>query len=393
MHLELSLRRTRVRSVDILRGAVMLLMALDHVRVYSGIPAGGPSPGVFFTRWVTHFCAPAFVFLAGTSLFLSSHGARATLATSKQLLVRGAWLVLLELTVIRFFWTFNFAYSDNLLAGVIWVIGWCMILMAAVVHLPRAAIAAVGLVVIFGHNLVGGLVLVNNPWQNPYPWLVRVLYAGGSFPVGSSGPELGVLYSIVPWIGVMAAGYAFGSVLTLNPKRRDRICYSVGLSAVALFVVLRVTNLYGDPFAWPGDYPRFPPWLAFLKTLKYPASLQFLLMTLGPAIALMPVLERVRGRWTEALATVGRVPMFFYLLHIPLIHLTALAIAAVRTPQSVGWLFESHPLFKSPAPEGYVYGLGLLYFVWIAVCIALYLPCRWYAGVRPRLPKHWRSLI
>ena len=383
----------RSSSVDILRGAVLLLMALDHVRVYSGIPASGSSPEVFFTRWVTHFCAPAFLFLAGVSLFLANRGAGATAALSKRLLVRGAWLVVLELTVIRFAWTFNFAYGDNLLAGIIWAIGWCMILMAAVVHLPRAVIAGFGLLVIVGHNAIGMLFLQHNPWEHSYHWLYRIVYAGGWFNLRPGGPELDVLYSIVPWVGVMAAGFAFGPILESEPSRRDRLCYRLGLSAMALFVLLRLTNLYGDPFAWPEDYPRLPAWLAFFQAQKYPASLQFLLMTLGPTIALIPWLERARGRFAEGIAVFGRVPMFFYLLHIPFIHLVAVAIAAVRTPESVGWLFESHPLVRPPAPDGYRYGLGLLYAVWIGVTTALYFPCRWYAGIRPGIPRRWRNLV
>jgi uncharacterized membrane protein len=383
----------RVASVDIVRGVVMILMALDHVRVYSGIPAGGPSPEIFFTRWVTHFCAPAFLFLAGTSIFLSTRGARPTAGLSRQLLIRGAWLVLLELTFMRLAWTFNFGYADSLLAGIIWAIGWCMILMAALIHLPRIAIAAFGILIIAGHNFVGAFVLTNNPWENPYHWLVRIVYAGGWFNLRSQGPELDVLYSIVPWIGVMAAGYAFGSILTMEPGRRDRACYLIGFSAIALFILLRSTNLYGDPRSWPGDFPRHPAWISFLHTQKYPASFQFLLMTLGPTIAVMPLLEKARGKLTEILAVFGRVPMFFYLLHIPLIHLTALAIAAFRTPESIGWLFENHPLLQSPVPEGYRYSVGLLYVVWIGVSVALFFPCRWYAGIRPGLPKWWRNLL
>jgi uncharacterized membrane protein len=383
----------RVPSVDIVRGAVMILMALDHVRVYSGIPAGGPAPEVFLTRWVTHFCAPAFLFLAGTSIFLSSKGARPTAALTRQLLIRGAWLVILELTFIRLAWTFNLAYADNLLAGVIWAIGWCMIVMAALIHLPRTAIAGFGILVIAGHNFVGSFVLQNNPWENPYHWLVRIVYAGGWFNLGSQGSELVVLYSIIPWIGVMAAGYAFGSILTMDPGSRDRACYLIGFSAIALFVLLRSTNLYGDPSTWPDDFPRHAAWTAFLNPRKYPASFQFLLMTLGPTIAVMPLLEKARGKFAKTVALFGRVPMFFYLLHIPLIHLTVLAIAAFRSPESIGWLFESHPLPQSPVPEGYTFSIGLLYAVWAAVSVALFFPCHWYAGIRPGLPKWWRNLL
>lgn len=376
----------RIVSVDLIRGAVMVLMALDHVRVYAGVPAGGTTVALFFTRWITHFCAPAFVFLAGTSLALSGATRPGRLA------LRGLWLVLLELTVLRLAWTFNFNWDESLFAGVIWAIGICMVLMAAIVRLPRIAVAAFGLIVLFGHDLVGGMVLVDNPWQNPYPWFTRIVYAGGGFEIGEGGPALLVLYSIVPWVGVMAAGFGFASILALEPGRRDRWCHAIGLGAVALFVLLRTTGIYGDPFG-RSDFTGHPGWLAFLNTTKYPASLQFLLMTLGPVIALIPTLERVRGRRAEPLALLGRVPMFFYLLHIPLIHAVAVAIAALRTPEAVSWLLLDHPLPGVPVPDGYRWSLPLLYTVWIGVTLVLFVPCRWYASVRPRLPAWARSLV
>src|SRR5213594_974368 len=234
---------SRVASIDLIRGAVMILMAIDHVRVYSGLPAGGPTAGIFFTRWVTHFVAPAFIFLAGTSAFF--HG-RKHADLSRFLVTRGAWLVLLELTVIRVAWTFNLDFAHYLLAGVIWVIGWCMILMAALVRLRVRTIAIVGLAIITLHNallppLISAVPALGELW--------KILYIGFfNGPVG--GSPLIVLYSIVPWIGVMAAGYAFGTVLTLEPARRNRICMRIGVAAVALFLVLRGTNLYGDPQPW-----------------------------------------------------------------------------------------------------------------------------------------------
>src|SRR3989454_627245 len=229
----------RVASIDIIRGAVMVLMAIDHVRVYSGLPAGGPTAGIFFTRWVTHFVAPAFIFLAGTSAFFYG---RKHADLSRFLFIRGVWLVLLELTVLRVAWTFNFDFANYMLAGVIWVIGWCMILMAGLVRLrPRT--------------------------------------------VGSLG-------------------------------------------AAALFLVLRVINAYGDPQPWSAT-GRLPALLSFLNASKYPASLDFLLMTLGPTIALIPLLDRVQGRVAQWLTVFGRVPFFYYLLHIPLIHALALIVSQI----------------------------------------------------------------
>lgn len=389
----------RVASIDLIRGAVMVLMAIDHVRVYSGLPAGGPTPGIFFTRWVTHFCAPAFIFLAGTSAYF--HGRRHT-DLSRFLLIRGAWLVLLELTVIRVAWTFNFQFAQYELAGVIWVIGWCMILLAGLVRLPLPAVGAIGLAVIAGHNLMDSHLgaLIQSLPESPVSGLWKILYVGffaGPVRFGPNGPNLMVLYSIVPWIGVMAAGYAFGWVIALEPTRRNRICLGMGLGAIALFLVLRGFNLYGDPRPWnrqgPNGPPPMPALLAFLNTNKYPASFLFLLMTLGPTIALIPLLESARGPLARWLSLFGRVPFFYYLLHIPLIHVLALAVSLVRLGEVSPWLFANHPMGNPPAPDGYTWNLGLLYGVWAVAIVLLYFPCRWFADLKARRRDWWLKYI
>ena len=365
--------RDRIASVDIIRGAVMVLMAIDHVRVFAGVPTNGP-PGVFFTRWVTHFCAPAFIFLAGTAAFLYGQkvGARSSLA--KFLVIRGLWLVLLELTLLRFGWTFNFDYANFTFAGVIWVIGWSMVVLAILVFLPVRIVGAIGVAIILLHN---GLAPVLSGGENPSP-VMQVLYAGGNF--GLAGLNIVVLYVLLPWAGVMAAGFAFGAVLREPPERRRRICITIGLAAIVLFIMLRATGIYGDPREWSsGNGP-----LAFLNPAKYPPSLQFLLMTLGPTILLIPFLENVRGRVARWLRIFGQVPFFFYVLHIPLIHLSALLISMVRTPGSTSWLVANHPMLPPDVPEGYRWSLGLLYLVWAIVVVILYFACRWYAGVKAR---------
>jgi len=388
----------RIASLDIIRGAVMVLMALDHVRVYSGLPAGGSMPGIFFTRWVTNFCAPAFIFFAGTSAYLYG---RKHLNLARFLVTRGAWLVFLELTVIRVGWAFNLDFSHYLLAGVIWAIGWCMILLAGLVKLPVRLVGAIGLVIIAGHNLVDGRFwdVASAVREGGAPWLGTILYFGfwtGPVQLGS-GPTLYVLYSIIPWIGVMAAGYAFGAVMVMEPARRNRLCLRVGLSATALFLLLRGLNLYGDPFPWAagasagGGGQPMPGWLAFLNTNKYPASLLFLLMTLGPTIALIPALERARGPVVRWLTVFGRVPMFFYLLHIPLIHALAVLVSLVRTPADTAWLFTNHPMANPDPPAGYTWGLGLLYCWWVAAVGLLYWPCRWFAELKARTRSAWIS--
>lgn len=378
---------TRLASVDLLRGAVMVLMAIDHVRVYSGVPAGGPTAGVFFTRWVTHFCAPVFLFLAGTSAFLQG---RKDADLSRHLLKRGAWLVLLELTYFRVMWTFNFRFAEYEMAGVIWVIGWSMILLAGLVKLPVRVVGAFGLAMIFGHDLVGRL--VPNLSDGPFGGLWKIVYGGfvdGPIRFGPNGPHLVVLYTLVPWVGVMAAGWAFGKILTEEPARRDRLCLAIGLGAIGLFLVLRGLDLYGDPRPWRNAPPQMPRLLAFLGTSKYPASLSFLLMTLGPAIALVPLLERARGALATGLSVFGRVPFFFYALHIPLIHVLAIVVSFARDGAVSPWLFANHPMGPPPAPEGYRWSLGLLYLVWGVAVGLLYVPCRWFADLRARRRSPW----
>ena len=375
---------SRVASIDLIRGAVMVLMAIDHVRVYAGVPAGGPTAGVFLTRWITHFVAPAFIFLAGTSAFFYG---RKHSDLSKFLFRRGVWLILLELTVIRVGWTFNFDFKNYMLAGVIWVIGWCMVIMAALVHMRPRNVGILGLAIILLHNAAMGPLMQLLPLGETW----KVLYTG-FFDGPLNGTPLIVLYSIIPWIGVMAAGYGFGTVLTLEPARRNRLCLQIGLGAVALFLVLRGFNLYGDPRPWSAT-PPMPAWISFLNTTKYPASLSFLLMTLGPTIALIPVLEGAGCRTAGWLSVFGRVPFFYYLLHIPVIHALALVVATIRTPEATWWLFTNHPMGNPPAPDGYTWSLGLLYLIWAIAVVLLYVPSRWYADLKARRRDWWLKYL
>ncbi len=392
---------SRLAAIDLIRGAVMILMAIDHVRVFSGVPAGGPSAGIFFTRWGTHFCAPAFVFLAGTSAFFYG---RKHEGLSRFLLSRGVWLVLLELTFFRVAWTFNFDFMNYEMAGVIWCIGWCMILMAGLVKLPLNAVGVIGVVIIAGHNVMDFYMpeLVPALAESGFAGLWKILYVGffaGPIQFGAEGPSLIVLYSLIPWIGVMAAGYAFGKILTLEPTQRNRMCLAIGLGATALFLLLRGFNLYGDPRSWSvapqgqSGAPQMPALFAFLNTSKYPASLLFLLMTLGPTIALIPLLENARGVVARWIAVFGRVPFFYYLLHIPLIHVLALVVSQIRLGEVSPWLFMNHPMGNPPPPEGYTWSLATLYLVWAVTIVMLYFPCRWFAEVKARRREWWVSYL
>ena len=383
----------RIASIDIVRGVVMVLMAIDHVRVFSGLPAGRPTPGIFFTRWSTNFVAPAFAFLAGTGAYLYGRRARDKGELARFLAVRGAWLVILELTFLRFAWTFNFDYSHYVLAGVIWMLGWCMILLAAMLWLPVNVVGIIGVLMIAGHNVMD-LLAPNGPGEGGLSWLWQILYFGGPVHFGD-GHTLAVLYSLIPWIGVMAAGYAFGQVMEWPAERRRKFCLRLGMAAVLLFVVLRFADGYGDPYHWrdPSGWNGMPGYLRFLATNKYPASLLFLLMTLGPMFLALPFLEHAHGAVARVLATFGRVPLFFYLLHIPLIHLLAVIVSLIRTGSVDPWLYLNHPMMVPHAPEGYVWSLPLLYLVTAVACALLYYPCRWFARIKQTREDKWLSFI
>jgi uncharacterized membrane protein len=380
----------RIPSLDVMRGLVCVLMAIDHVRVYSGLPAGGPTPGIFFTRWITHFVAPAFCFFAGTGAFLHGRKLGDMRALSRYLVVRGLILVFLELTVIRMAWTFNFDFAHYNLAGVIWMLGWCMVLLGALVRFPAKSVGIFGLVVMLLQQLVGAVgSSLPESLQHWMGWLFSLLYLGGGIDIGSGGPPLLIPYVIVPWIGVMAAGYGFGPFMLRDPAERRRILLRIGLGATALFLVAGSIVTFRRA---PGE--GAPPALfRLLGQQKYPASQLFLLMTLGPTIALLPFAENARGWFGRMLETFGRVPMFYYLLHIPLIHLAAMVVSLLREGSVNAWLFANHPLNPGPQPPGYRWSLPLLYLVW-AICVALLYPaCRWYAGVRKRNPDSWLTYI
>jgi uncharacterized membrane protein len=327
------------------------------------------------------------VFFAGTGAYL--HGAklmdRGKLA--KFLVSRGLWLVVLELTLLRFAWTFNFDYAHYSLAGVIWMIGWCMVLLAGIIYLPMRAIALVGIVTIVAHPVLYPLMGAVHPAEGGVlEDIFKVLYLGQGFSlIGEDGPPILVLFVLIPWIGVMAAGYAFGPVMQWTPERRRAFCLRLGIGATVLFVALRALDGFGDPQRWHKQVANgWPMLLAFLGTSKYPASFLFLLMTLGPTITLLPFVENAHGWLAQKLETFGRVPLFYYILHIPLIHLAAIAVSLIRTGAVSPWLFANHPLNPGPQPDGYRWSLPLLYLVWAIVVVILYFPCRWYAGLKAR---------
>lgn len=386
---------SRLDSVDILRGLVIVLMALDHTRDFFGYNPGfqpedldATTPGWFFTRWVTHFCAPVFVFLAGTGAYM--HARRhASVGLSRYLLTRGLWLIVLEFTVVRFGWSFDVSYRGEhagVMLGVIWAIGASMVALAGLVRLPLWAIGSLGVAIIAGHNLLDGIDADDLPGRWSGVW--TALHEGWK-PIDIGGFTLFVVYPLMPWVGVMAAGYSFGAVMAQrNAKRRRRSLLALGLGLMVAFIVLRAVDAYGDPRPWaPHDRGNLFTVMSFINATKYPPSLSYLLMTLGPAVALLAALELARGPVAAFLRTFGRVPLFFYLVHLPVIHGLALAGAlAIYGPRAL----EFGP---GNVPEGYTPRLWLVYAAWVVIVGGLYPPCRWFAGVKRRRREWWLSYL
>lgn len=389
-HTTAGIKPDRIRSIDLVRGIAMILMAIDHVRVYSGIPAGGQTFGLFFTRWITNFVAPTFVFLAGTSAYLYGQRCSRLSQLSRFLLIRGVWLIFLELTLLRICWTFNFDFADYMLAGVIWMIGWGMIILATLAYLPSRAVASIGVAVIALENLSDVFQVPLEHWfgSDGPNWLLKLLYFGGEVKLFNSGPPLLILYVLVPWVATMMVGYGFGAAMKMPRDRRARLSIWLGAAALLLFVLLRLTDRYGDPRHWH----KIPTVFSFLNATKYPASLDFLLMTLGAMFICLGLAEYWKGPLARIVEMFGRVPMFYYLLHIPLIHLAACVVSKIREGRVDPWLFANHPLAAGHAPPGYRWSLGLLYLVYAICVVALYFPCRWYAARRAAGPR-WLTFL
>jgi uncharacterized membrane protein len=384
-------RSRRVDSVDVLRGLVMIVMALDHTRDYfSGarfdpLDLARTTPALFFTRWITHFCAPVFVFLAGTGAFLSGARGRDKHDLSRFLWTRGLWLVLVEVTVVSFAWSFDLGLHDIALQ-VIWAIGWSMVALAFLVRLPTAAVGGIGLAIIALHNLLDPI----RPERfGAYDWVWKIVHVQSWTPIASPGGHRFMLvYPLVPWVGVMAAGYAFGTVFTWEPARRRRFLALCGAGLVLLFVALRWTNAYGDPHPWSVQKNGLYTVLSFVNCEKYPPSLLYLLMTLGPAILLLSMLEKPAGPAASKVCVYGRVPFFYYVLHIPLVHGMAVVAFYSRYGPAV---FRYGP--GNPPPPDFGFPLPFVYVAWAVAVAILYVPCRWFAGLKARRRDRWLSYL
>jgi uncharacterized membrane protein len=381
----------RLVSVDVLRGLVIVVMALDHTRDFMSYLRFPPEDmahtygALFFTRFITHFCAPVFSFLAGTGAFLATSRGKSLQQVSWFFFTRGLWLVILELTVIDFAWGFvPWAFG-----GVIWILGWSMVAMALIVRLPVRWIAVLGVGMIATHNLLDR---ISPASLGRFYWLWMILHTPGRIPV-TANFSFFTGYVLIPWVGVMAAGFAFGNLLLRDDRRKWIL--ALGISATALFFVLRGLNLYGNGIAGlPFGFPRSAgPWsfqptlsltvISFFNTLKYPPSLDYLLMTLGPSFVLLGLLDRAKAEsgLSRVFLVYGRVPLFFYVLHLYLIHTMAILVAlASHQPVWYGPIVAG----VSPKPLGYGHGLPFIYAMWILAVAILYLPCLWFMELKRR---------
>jgi uncharacterized membrane protein len=383
-------RATRLTSVDAVRGAVMVLMALDHARDF--LHSGHVSPtdlahtttALFFTRWVTHFCAPAFMLLAGLGAGLSR---RPRAELSRFLFLRGLWLVLIELTIVKFAWTFSFDPTATPIQ-VIWALGWSMVVLAALVWLPLPAVAAISLALIASHDLldgrlaVGPLIAGDHFIGDSRDWVLSVLHVR-NWPV---------IYPLIPWVAVMALGFTLGPIFRPrgdhDVSRRWLALLLLGSLCCAVFVVIRLADGYGDPSPWKAQGSLGWTLLSVLNTSKYPPSLDYLLMTLGPILLLLVAAERLRGPAVDFLVWYGRAPFFFYVAHLYVIHLLALLVGWVQGFPSSALVFSHHW-----SPDDLGFSLPGVYAAWAFVVVVLYAPCRWFARLKSRRAGWWWSYL
>ena len=376
----------RVTSVDLVRGIVMILMALDHTRDFFSKLRFQPedlskaTPFLFFTRWITHFCAPTFFLLAGVGVALSMSRGKSKREMSWFLVTRGLWLVVLEVTLTHFGWQFSMDFPQFLL--VIWALGLSMVILAGLVYLPKKAILAISLATIVLHNLLDGISAESFGALAP---LWHILHVPGPLIIK---PFVFVGYPLIPWFAVMSLGFVLGDVFKWEPERRKRFLMWTGIAVTVAFIALRGINGYGDARSWSPQRTVALTIASFGNASKYPPSLIYLLMTLGPTMIALALFERARGAVSRVVSVYGRVPMFYYILHLFLIHILAAAFALWQ-----GGDASFLNLDVESFPAWYGTNLAGVYLAWFIVVALLYVPCRWYAGLKARRRDWWLSYI
>ena len=385
-----TIKRPRLESVDLLRGTVMVIMALDHVRDFLGYPGINPvnldvtTVPLFFTRWITHFCAPVFFLLTGTGAYLSL-GRKSKRELSWFLFTRGWWLIFVELVPLRCLgFQFNFDYHVTMIF-ILCALGCSMIALSALVFLPDWLVITIGAGMILTHNLLDNIQSTSR---------IFILLHRPGLLVNTPQHQIFLVYPIIPWIGVTAAGYGLGSIYRWPSERRRAFLLRLGLCLTIAFPLLRWTNVYGDPSRWSVQKSAAFTLLSFLNTTKYPPSLLFLLMTLGPALIFLGIFDGGTPHLMQPALVFGRVPMFYYLLHIPLIHLIAVALCYWRYSH-IYWMFQSPTLAQFPVtfPPGWGFSLPAIYLVWAIVVIALYPLCLWFSRLKQRRSDAWLSYL
>ncbi|HNP24758.1 MAG TPA: heparan-alpha-glucosaminide N-acetyltransferase domain-containing protein [Panacibacter sp.] len=388
---------SRIQSIDILRGAVMLIMALDHARDFFHIHAfdddptnlATTTPLLFFTRIITHFCAPVFLLLSGTSAFLAGQK-RTKSEQSIFLIKRGLWLVVVEFLVITLGWTFNPLYNVFIMQ-VIWAIGWSMVILGLLVRSSGTVIFITGLILFFGHNVLD---FIQVPQQGTAGVLWTILFkASFTFlPIGENRGFLDV-YAILPWTGVMLLGYSMGRFFlpSYGQSERRKVLAKLGLSLIALFVVLRYLNIYGDPKPWSVQKDGLYTFFSFINVTKYPVSLLYLCMTLGISLLVLAAIEKVQNKFTGILIIYGRVPFLYYVMHFYLMHLVAVVLFFATGHGANEIVDPQLPfLFR---PMHYGYDLWVVYAVWLFVIVVLYWPCKWFNKYRSTHRQWWLSYV
>jgi uncharacterized membrane protein len=378
--------RSRIESIDIMRGIIIVLMALDHTKDFIGtsrfdaLDADVTNLAAYLTRWITHFCAPTFCFLMGVGAYLSGRG-KTKSELSSFLLFRGLWLILLEVTVIKFALQLNFSLATTM-ALVFWSLGWSLVFLSALVFMPSRVIGAIGVVMIVTHNLLDG---IKPEIFGPLRPLWLILHEPGVIELTAQS-NFRVVYPLIPWVGVAAAGFGFGEIMTWKPERRQTVMITLGLIMTATFFLLRSFDVYGDPLKWTVKPGALQTCFSYFNCQKNPVSLLFLLMTLGPMLIVLSLLERpfLPAPLSQFLITFGRVPFFFFVTHLYLIQAVAFVAAAVRQLLTT---YLHLPAIN--APTAVYFDLPIVYFWWIVVLVIMYFPCRWFARIKARHRDVW----
>lgn len=397
MEMTTSTLRNRVSSIDIARGLIMIIMALDHTREYlyrEGM-TGNPSdlttttPLLFFTRWITHFCAPGFLFLSGISIYLTSFRKNRK-EISLHLIKRGFALILLDFVVMTFIMTFNPAYNLFFLV-VLWVFGWSMILIGLLIRISFKAVFITGLVIVLLHNLLDFVPAVKEGKVNVVVGLL-LTSRGTLINLGANHAML-ISYALLPWAGIMMLGVGAGRLYhrDFDPAKRKKWLVQIGFAITMLFLVLRYSNVYGDPAPWDVQKNKLFTLMSFLNTTKYPISLLFTCMTIGPLMMFLGWAEKLQAKWINPVMVYGKTPLFYFMGHFLVIHILT-TIAFFATGHSLSEMSDPNsPFLFRPANFGF--SIGITYLYWIAVVLLMYFPCRWYARYKSTHNYWWLQYI